>query len=512
MNISLGKARWIAYPAIIALYVACGWLSFGYDDEYFNIDIITRMGFDAVAWTQTTDVHPPGSYLVNLALHALLGDWSLVRVAIAGFAALCICWLIESVHRTSGSVAALVAVVLIGLNPSILMWCAGLRWYAILLPLACLALAPPRPGGWLAWGWVFALLLAMAFVGYAAVVLAPAILWLQWQRDPAPAREKIIRALVLSLVCGAAYAWQASIFLTVHSAGAAGQAGSLFKALQGAAIAQFGNQGLFPLSVPAAIGAIGTGLLGLAGLLAALKTRVLPRATLAWALVVAAMLVTGLGGKMRNYVLADPLKGLALTELFMIAGPARWLPRAALAMVALANVWGMFNVVTHRDTTKQSWNLPIAATLSKVRAASAQCGGATPILTHEPVLTYWLAQEGARVIGPYAGSEEAASGQLANLPAGGTIPCVIVIKSYAGSFKDDRIGAMYDLADGLAARGRARSFVGRDDFYKVKQMLDPRYPEYAYQIIRLTDVRSDGDLSAWRTDRSVQFADVKRQP
>jgi len=75
----------LLYFFLLILYGFVGYSSFGYDDELFNIRLIERYGLGAISIVQQTDVHPPGSYLVNWALFTLLGDWKLVRLVGALF-------------------------------------------------------------------------------------------------------------------------------------------------------------------------------------------------------------------------------------------------------------------------------------------------------------------------------------------------------------------------------------------------------------------------------------------
>lgn len=481
------------HALLLLLYGVIGYASYGYDDEMFNIIMVEKLGFAAVGWVQTIDVHPPGSYLYNWGLYALLGDWSLVRLAISLQAAGAVIWLVEFTRRHSGARAALLMFLLVGLNPAMIMWCTGLRWYAILVPLACLAMAPPRLTGWIGWTWLFAMLLAMAFTGYITLFLAPGLLMLHWLRDPAPVRDKLAKVAVLSGVGAAAYAWQAHVFLSVHMADKSGQSYALFKSLQSLAIAEFGNQGLFPLSLPAGVSALGVAGFFAIGLWQVFKARRLSAGLLAYGLACLLLVATGLAGKLRNFVVVEPLKGLAMTEIEASAGSRRLLG-LCLAAILIGNAWGIWNVATHTGTTKNSWNTPTGEVLANIRATSRSCNGNVLVLAHEAVLTNWLERQGYRTISPYGARAVARKGVAAEAP----LACLIALKTYRGSVPAARLAAMYGELDAVVAGMRMVYRFSRDDQAQIKRLIDKDFPEYAVEMIVLRDVRLRGDFTAWR--------------
>jgi hypothetical protein len=121
----------------------------GYDDEFTNIELIERLGGGVLGYVQGNDVHPPGSYLLDWLLFAALRDWQLVRLAVALFTAGAIVYAVEWLRHRHGMRAATLALVLLALNPALLMWCTGLRWYAWFVPMLLWLLCPPpvSPGG-----------------------------------------------------------------------------------------------------------------------------------------------------------------------------------------------------------------------------------------------------------------------------------------------------------------------------------------------------------------------------
>jgi hypothetical protein len=113
------------YLGLIVLYVYVAYTNPGYDDEFHSIRAVERFGFDVVRIVAQRDIHPGGSYLLDWTLFELLGDWSRVRVAIALFAVGTVIYSIQRVRVHNGPRAGLLALLLLGINPALLMWLTG---------------------------------------------------------------------------------------------------------------------------------------------------------------------------------------------------------------------------------------------------------------------------------------------------------------------------------------------------------------------------------------------------
>ena len=61
----------IIYALTLILYTTVGFYSPGYDDEFYNIALIEKLGSKTIHFTQNNDVHPPLSYVINNVLNQL---------------------------------------------------------------------------------------------------------------------------------------------------------------------------------------------------------------------------------------------------------------------------------------------------------------------------------------------------------------------------------------------------------------------------------------------------------
>jgi hypothetical protein len=225
--------------------------SHGFDDEMGNIELIERLGtWQTVLLMQTEDVHPPGGYLLNGLLFDALGSWSAVRLVSALLYSLSLTSLLAFVQREHGGRAAVLAWLVAGLAPGALMWCTSLRWYAYFTPLLIWALVSPRDTSQ-RWYYIKPALLwlLMAYVNYAALIIAPSLLIWNWMQSGLKFPIFLRKAFLPWFISAMAFAPQFYVFLTVHSKGSASQTGGVVKSLLGSVISLMSNQGIFPISI-----------------------------------------------------------------------------------------------------------------------------------------------------------------------------------------------------------------------------------------------------------------------
>jgi hypothetical protein len=488
----------IGYVLTCFLYGAVAYVSMGYDDEFSNMALVEQHGLGVVSLMQTQDVHPPGQYFINWLLHTLTGDWSLVRLVTALLTALSLIYATEAVRQRHGDRAAGLLFVLLCLNPAILMWCTGVRWYAYFVPVLVWLSITPQCNGWRYWAKCFGGLVLLGYIGYAVFVVALPVLLLYWTGTRQGAREKIVGMFWGALVGALLYAYQFYVFLTVHLQSKGSQVSSMAKNLMGFAIAQVSNQGVFPVSVPAALSALGiTGMLWLA-FRADARGNLRNPYLLAYGTGSVITFGLGIAGKFRNLVIVSPWQAMWLATLRV---PAQRAKAFLICFIALAagNLWGTFNVATHQNTTKNSWNLQLAPVMAALARDNAACGGDLLVLTHDPALTWHVDQAGYTQLGPFARRT------LSRDVLEATHRCVAAVRSYAGMFDAIAIEQMYAQASGLRHGTETRQQFGPDSNYRIKQRLDDRYPEYQFDVTTYRDVSGLAALTAWQPI-------VQRQP
>lgn len=124
------------------------------------------------------------------------------------------------------------------------------------------------------------------------------------------------------------------------------------------------------------------------------------------------LLITGIAGKMRNMVVMIPMQAIWFSEKIN-ASASRWI-MTAITLVVFGNLLGTYNVITHEDTTKNSWNLPITQLKDFVSSNFSHEKSATLIYCHDPIITWHLEKSGYLVRSPYAAKEVNAEDKNSN--------------------------------------------------------------------------------------------------
>jgi len=479
------------YVGILFLYGFVGYNSFGYDDEFFNIELIEQHGLNAISILQGTDIHPPGSYLANWALFSLFGNWSLVRLAVGLFSASVLIYTIDSVRSTYGVSSGWKACFFLGLNPAFLLWCTGLRWYAFFAPVLAWVSITPRTFGARYWAKCFCGLVVLGYFGYTVFIIALPVLILYWINSPNPATNKIKNILIYGSIASLAYLPQLIIFFTVHFQNIGTPFSSLRRSLVGFVVVQLSNPGVFPLSFGGIISAVGALGIIFVSLLFSPSAQLRTNGYfVSYWISSGLMILTGFAALFHPLVTISPLQGLSFSTIQVDKSKEK-IFTVFCTFLAIGNLIGIFNVANHHDTTKNTWNLPIRATLDELEASRTSCNQDLVVLAHDPTLVYFLKKKGFIVLSPYRATPDERILQE-------THQCVVVLKTYAGSIDDRKFTDMYSELQNLHFDSKSKHSLGFDRYFKWKKMLDSRYPESQIEISSFKKVHNLYELKSWQ--------------
>lgn len=480
---------YILYGLAFIVYCTVALMSYGFDDEFFNILIIEKHGLSAFFITQTMDVHPPLSYIINAVLYRAFGNWEVVRL----FSALTLCtsfiYLCEHIKTKGEEREAILTFILLTSSPALLLWGTSLRWYAYFLPILIWLLVIPKKQGWPMWIKLGVGLVALAYTGYLAFVLAPALILFYWLSSSQPFEVKLKQLSVIIGVAALVYSPQLLTFLNVHFPNRVSQTGSLFLSFAGFFIAQFSNQGVFPLSIAALVSTTGTLII----LYVTLRSQPIQKLStnpkcMSYVLFSILIIASGVAAKFRNLVIATPLQLI----WFASVKPNRTLKKffyIGIIFIIAGNFWGSVNVYRHQDTTKNSWNLPVKEVPSIIKKEYQACNKDAIIFTHDPTLSYHMQHLSIPSTGVYS------KGINPNIKE--TYQCVFVIKTFVGSVSQGRYEKMLDEVENLKYSEKSVIPLQQDFFYDYKVKLDNRYPRYAITILKFTDVQNANLLLSW---------------
>jgi hypothetical protein len=464
----------------LLLYAWVGFSSPGYEDDIFNMEVVERANTLAELYhgANLTDVHPPGQYLINKALWDATGNWSTVRAATAVAAAITI-WLVWRIIRWPTPLTAAFAFLTICLNPALLLWCTGLRWYAYFVPLFNLMTLlilrnPASPVRF--WGSFFLLAVALLLIGYVALILAAVAFLVAVYVRRQVLRTDLRFAAVFAVAALLLSSHQLIVFLTVHAKNRALQTSGFGGAILGLGLHVLSNQGAYPISAFGVSLIVGNLLLFAVGLIRIRALRLNPASAL-FIFGALGLCATTLSGKIRNMVTVSTAQGVFQAELF---GHSQTKPlmTCALLLIAIGNIGSTFNVVMHRDTTKGSWNTPYAEVLADLREKRKSLGCARlQVITHDVVVTYYASRQDATVV---VVGQDGWREQIR-----GFTGCRAAIQTYRGSMDGNLVEEYAHVISDLPHRVETMTF-GSDRYAGFKRSFDPDIPDYYVRITYFT--------------------------
>lgn len=488
----------ILYLAIFVMYGYVGYLSPGYDDEFFNIKLVELHGIEAVTLVQGMDVHPPGSYFVNWLLWTIFEDWSYVRLLIALFAASVIVFVISNIKKNYGVAPALIVFGLIGLNPALLLWTTGVRWYAFFVPILLWLSVVPKNNDWWYWAKCFLGLLLLGYFGYLVFMVAIPLIYLYWRGDNNSIQKKIKSVTLYGIIFIFLYMHQLLIFLDVHLPNKGSQVSSLEKSIIGFAVAQLSNQGVFPVSLAGGISAFGMVCAMLLIFIYSLRENLRKNDYfLSYWIAVIFFIASGIAGKFRNFVALSPWQGIYMSVAEIPENKKTYYYFFIMAVI-IGNCFGIANVITHSETTKNSWNLPVPEVKNFIGELRLSCKDQLLIMTHDPTLAFVLEKDGYFTLSPYTINTISSTSfaSLKKLP-----DCLVALKTYAGSISDDQINKMYGSLGNIKAASIENEYFGLDRHYELKRKLDGRYPKFQVELIVYRNPVSLDNLESWVSEQ-----------
>jgi hypothetical protein len=133
---ALGVAAFLSIAVVIAVQRG----SF-YDDEISNVRQVEGRDIGSIIHTaNSTDVHPPGSYVLNALILRLLGSWESVKIAGGCLNALALAVFLFMAFSSLTRGQRLLLAGVLATASTTLLWSASIRWYSYFNPVFTVAL------------------------------------------------------------------------------------------------------------------------------------------------------------------------------------------------------------------------------------------------------------------------------------------------------------------------------------------------------------------------------------
>ena len=487
-NINNGQERiliWLHFAMIIVIYSCVGYFSPGFDDEYFNLMVVEHFGSGIASYTQTTDVHPPLSYLLNAWLMKAFGKWEYVRMFSGILTSSAIIFSISSLGRNRNISFSIGMIYLLAFNPAMLMWGTSLRWYGYFIPLLIWLLIIPENEKW-HWPKFFLFMLVMGYLSYISFFIFPSLFLYYWIADMRNARAKLKIMLIPGLIGLLIYFPQLIIFFKVHYPRSGGQVFSLSAGIIGILSTFFSNQGVFPLSFPGIVSALGSGII-LLFMLKEFKQELKGPYLIPLFIGQIILLATRIAGKMRNLSVMIPLQAMWFVEK-MYSHTSKWMALAA-GFIIFGNLVGTYNVIKHEDSTKNSWNIPVHEVIELIGSEFRGERSTILLYCHDPIITWHLEKLGYPVRSPYAHKKIVTQGKK--------FSNVVVIWTNPG-YLPKKLMDLYRFEIELMKRSSQTDFIlGKDKYATIKRKKEPEYPDELVKISMIKNPDQIAGSSAW---------------
>lgn len=305
--------KYILFIFTATLYSYVALTSYGFDDEFHNIRWIEKFGIGVFNHTQTSDVHPPLSYLLNYYFFQMTNSWSGVRLINTFILLLSFVYAFKKIESKYDIQTAIIFYLLLCLNPGFLLYLTSLRWYAYALPLIIWLLFVPSN---LKYRWIklFSGFVILGYINYIAFVLFLPYFLLYWNKDNLRVNDKIKNVIIYAVIGFLLYLPQLYIFVTVHLSNSTSQVSNFINNIIGYLSSHAAHIGAFPMSMSSV--ASGIALLLLYGyFLKKEKNAILKNSYFkSYVLTILFFFFSGLAGKFRNLMVATPLHTLWLID------------------------------------------------------------------------------------------------------------------------------------------------------------------------------------------------------
>ena len=506
MNIepSLKHVNYILLAISAILFISIAYQSFGYDDEYYNVRLITdHTIFSLIKEVETSDVHPPLSYIINFMIFRLFNNWSIVRVfsAILFLGALA-----YMLSKQKGNATKLIIILFLGFNPTILLWATSIRWYAYAIPLLILLSTPPRNESKYYWFYFFIGFLILSYIGYIGIVLIAPYFVVYYLNDKNTFIHKLKRITIPAVIYLLLYGYQLYIFKTVHQYNNVAdnqQTFDLKTSILSYISSVFSNQAVFPISMAGITSIIGTALLLLVMYKQVLINKVKSTTLLLFTLSSLLFVLTGVAGKLRNLVLLEVSKVTFISN--GISNSYKYILALGFTLVFTANIYGIYNVYTHQRTTKNAWNLPLNESLTLMNKL-AQADTKEVYFTHHPTYTNYLINK--NLISFYSGlyfdsAKIKTSIQALNKDTLTPKMNFNFIVTYKGRSIDiNHYSHLLQTMQKVQCDSIKKFELGFDSDYTLKRRSYPDYPKYTFVLYKYYGVKSDfSQLHEWEISK-----------
>ena len=441
-----------------------------YDDEIFNISIMPWGVDEIFGYIQRGDVHPPLSYLINKFLFDIFSSYKAILIfsIILNVGALGYFYNFSE-KKLNDNYSKILLFILVFLNGGLLLWTNSLRWYAYWVPLFVVLYTYLLKYQVLSKKNITVislLLVVMTYTSYLTFILLISLFvyFLVLRKNEINPKNIIL----FSLVYFSLSAYQIFVFLTLKLQGKSSQVSDLLNSALNSVYGVVNGGSVFiadPIFLVYVFFTLFIIAIGFKNVFIEKKINPLLLQSITLLIVmITLMIITGVGGKYRNSI------ALSIPFYFIIAYIFSYInnvniKRAYIAIVLLLSIASVINLVSHSNTSKNSYNMPIAKLEKLISHPENKL-----IVTYEPTIDFYFSNKGYDV---YFLREERDPINISKDME------VYLVKTYQGSLSNDRFKRALSLFKKISSQINHQKIerLGFDKYSNIKNKLPGGRPK-----------------------------------
>lgn len=466
-----------------------------YDDEIFNLSKMSWGIGEIFTYIQGEDVHPPLSYLINKILFDIFSSYKAILIfsIILNVSALGYFYKFSE-KKLDDNYSKILLFILVFLNGGLLLWTNSVRWYAYWVPLFVILytyLLKYQTLNIKNIVVISLLLVVMTYINYLTFLLliSLAVYFIVWRRHDISFKNIVL----FSLIYFSLSAYQIFVFLTVHMQNKASQVSSLLNSVLNAIYGVINGGSVFiadPLFLLYAIATLFIIAVGFKNAYIQKKENPLLWQSIGLLTVmITLMVIIGVSGKYRNNI------ALSIPFYFIIAYIFSYIKninikRAYIVIALLLSIISTFNLVTHTNTSKNSYNMPISI-LDKLLSNSEN----KLLVTYDPTTYFYFSGKGYKIYYLLENQESMSISQDTD---------VYLVKTYQGALSNEKYKKVLSLYKIISNEmdDEKTDKIGTDKYSNIKNKLPGDRPEIdsVQMFVVHGTIVSDLKLPKWHDD------------
>ena len=314
----------------------------------------------------TGDIHSPLSYLLNKTIYSLFSSYKAILVFSIFINVGALSYFYHYAEKKlADKYSKLLLFIFVFLNGGILMWTNSVRWYAYWVPLFIILytfLLKHQKLDTKKLVIVGLLLSLMTYISYLTflLIISLFILFLISRRNDLSFKNILISGALYFSLC----LYQLFIFIEVYAQNIESQTLGVIASTLSAIYGFLNGGSVFPANPVLIFFSFFTLIIMVLGIKTILANNKAIDLTIIQSIVlfvgfISLMIITGISGKYRN-VIALSIPFYFIISYFITYIKSVNIKRVYLFSALILSVISVFNLITHQDTTKNSYNLPIS--------------------------------------------------------------------------------------------------------------------------------------------------------